>query len=60
MAGRHGAAETPPVTGGVLVAFIGGGTILNVLKEELPEERRSSFAAFLVGAAAYAAGLLAS
>lgn len=30
----------------VLSAFIAGGVILNVMKEELPEERESSFPAF--------------
>ena len=44
---------------GVLLAFIGGGTILNVLKEELPEERESRFSAFLTGAGVYTAVLLA-
>lgn len=43
----------------VLVAFIGGGVVLNVMKEELPEERSSSFVAFALGASAYAAVLLA-
>ncbi|MEW6613364.1 MAG: hypothetical protein ACOY5C_11740 [Pseudomonadota bacterium] len=43
----------------VLVAFLAGGVILNVLKEELPEERRSRFSAFLLGAGAYAVLLLA-
>jgi zinc transporter ZupT len=42
----------------VLVAFLAGGVVLNVLKEELPEERESSFLAFLLGAASYAALLL--
>ena len=41
-----------------LVAFLGGGVILNVLKEELPEERSSSFGAFLAGTAGYTALLL--
>ena len=40
------------------VAFVGGGTILNVLKEELPEERESRFTAFLAGATLYTALLL--
>ena len=44
---------------GFLLAFIGGGVILNVLKEELPEERESRFSAFLTGAGAYTAVLLA-
>jgi hypothetical protein len=42
----------------VLIAFIGGGVVLNVLKEELPEERKSSFLSFAVGAAGYAAVLV--
>ena len=37
----------------VVLAFVGGGVILNVLKEELPEQRESRYWAFLVGAAAY-------
>jgi hypothetical protein len=43
-----------------LTAFVGGSVILNVLKEELPEDRQSRFGAFLVGAAAYSALLLAA
>ncbi len=35
-------------------AFLGGAVILNVLKEELPEERESKLGAFVVGAAGYA------
>ncbi len=42
----------------VLFAFLAGGVIMNVLKEELPEERGSRFWAFALGAAAYAAVLL--
>jgi hypothetical protein len=42
----------------VLFAFLAGGVILNVLKEELPEERKSTFWAFALGAAVYAAVLL--
>lgn len=41
-------------------AFISGGVVLNVLKEELPEERESRFSAFAIGAAAYAVLLLAA
>ncbi|WP_046175858.1 hypothetical protein [Domibacillus indicus] len=41
-----------------LVAFLSGALILNVLKEELPEERDSSFAAFAAGTAAYSILLL--
>ena len=44
---------------GALLAFIGGGVILNVLKEELPQEAESRFGAFIVGVVAYAALLLA-
>lgn len=42
-----------------LIAFIGGGVILNVLKEELPDERRARVGPFLLGAASYAALLQA-
>ncbi len=42
----------------VLFAFLAGGIILNVLKEELPEERQSRFWAFAFGAGLYAALLL--
>lgn len=51
--------EIPEVATSALVAVLAGGVILNVLKEELPEERRSRFLPFLGGAAAYAALLLA-
>ena len=37
----------------VLFAFLAGGIILNVLKEELPEDRQSRFWSFAVGAGAY-------
>ena len=43
-----------------LMAFLAGGVVLNVLKEELPAERESRFSAFLAGAAAYAALLLST
>ncbi|MGF1479086.1 MAG: hypothetical protein ACFB4I_06310 [Cyanophyceae cyanobacterium] len=43
----------------VLFAFVAGAIILNVLKEELPEERQSRFWAFALGAAAYSVLLLA-
>ena len=39
----------------LVVAFIGGGIILNVLKEELPGERRARFIPFVAGAALYTA-----
>ena len=41
-----------------LTAFLGGGVILNVLKEEVPSERQSRFWAFAFGMAGYAALLL--
>ncbi|MCW8107171.1 hypothetical protein OPS25_01465 [Alteromonas ponticola] len=37
-----------------LFAFLGGSTILNVLKEELPEERKSRFIPFVLGIAVFA------
>lgn len=43
----------------VLFAFLAGGIVLNVLKEELPEERESRFWAFGLGAIIYSALLLA-
>jgi zinc transporter ZupT len=43
----------------LLFAFLAGGVILNVLKEELPEERQSRFWAFTLGAGFYAVLLLA-
>jgi hypothetical protein len=45
---------------GIFFAFLAGGVLLNVLKEELPEEREARFDAFLVGAAIYAALLMAA
>lgn len=53
------AAEVSENAIGLMVAFIGGGVILNVIKEELPRERGSRFSAFALAAAAYAALLLA-
>lgn len=44
----------------LLFAFLAGGVILNVIKEELPEERESRFGAFILGASVYSALLLAS
>ena len=43
---------------GLLFAFLSGAIILNVIKEELPEERESSFWAFGTGLASYTALLL--
>ncbi|NJN58804.1 MAG: hypothetical protein HC879_15560 [Leptolyngbyaceae cyanobacterium SL_5_9] len=42
----------------LLFAFLAGGIILNVLKEELPEDRESRFGAFALGAGIYAVLLL--
>ena len=42
----------------VLTAFLAGGMILNVLKEEVPSQRQSRFWAFALGMAGYAALLL--
>jgi uncharacterized membrane protein YhhN len=50
--------EIPEATMAVLTAFLAGSIVMNVLKEELPEERRSRFWAFAAGAAACAALLL--
>jgi zinc transporter ZupT len=43
----------------LLYAFLAGGIVLNVLKEELPEGHASSFGAFALGMAAYTVLLLA-
>lgn len=52
------AVELHEVAIATLFAFLAGGVVLNVVKEEVPEETRSSFLAFAAGAAAYAALLL--
>lgn len=51
-------AEIPEAALGVLLAFLAGGVVLNVLKEELPSERESRFWPFALGVVAYAALLL--
>ena len=43
---------------GFLFAFLAGGVVLNVLKEELPEERQSRFLPFALGLGGYAIVLL--
>lgn len=48
-------APMPEAAVGALVALLAGGLVLNVLKEELPEERDGRFGPFVVGAAGYAA-----
>lgn len=52
------ATEVSELTVPALTAFLGGSVILNVLKEELPEERESRFSAFLIGAIGYSLLLL--
>lgn len=51
--------DVPEVAVGFLFAFLAGGVVLNVLKEELPEERESRFWPFAAGAVGYAGVLLA-
>ena len=51
-------AEIPRVGPAILQSFIAGGVLLNVLKEELPDERKSRYWAFGLGAAAYSVLLL--
>jgi hypothetical protein len=43
--------EISEVAIAMLTAFLAGGVVMNVLKEELPEERESRFWAFALGAA---------
>ncbi|WIJ23482.1 hypothetical protein [Devosia sp. RR2S18] len=50
--------ELPQLAIGALFALLAGSVVLNVMKEELPEERESRFWAFALGAAGYAALLL--
>ncbi len=45
---------------GMIFAFLAGGVIMNVLKEELPEERKSNLWAFAAGTFAYGALVLAT
>jgi hypothetical protein len=47
-----------PLVLSLLTAVLAGGVVLNVLKEELPAARNSSFGAFLLGAVGYGALLL--
>jgi zinc transporter ZupT len=50
--------EIPEAALALLFAFLSGGIILNVLKEELPEDRESSFWAFSIGSIGYVVLLL--
>ena len=47
-----------PLLVGALFGLLAGGIVLNTLKEELPEERDSSFWAFLLGSLAFGGLLL--
>lgn len=51
-------AALPMMGVAVLRAFLVGGVILNVIKEEVPTERKSKFWAFALGAGLYALLLL--
>lgn len=51
--------DLPEAAIAALFAFVAGGIILTVLKEELPEEREGRFGPFLIGATLYAALVLA-
>lgn len=48
----------PPLVVSLLVAFLAGGVVLNVLKEELPAANESRFGAFLLGMLGYAVVLM--
>lgn len=52
--------DVAPLAISALFAFLAGGIVLNVLKEELPERRHAHFSAFALGAGLYAALLLAA
>jgi hypothetical protein len=51
--------EVHPAVVAVLFSLLAGGVILNVLKEELPQERQSNFWAFAAGSVTYSTLLLA-
>lgn len=50
--------EVPEFWTALLFALLAGAVVLNVVKEELPQERTSRFWAFLLGAAGYGSALL--
>lgn len=54
------ATSVPPLAVSALFALLAGAVVLNVLKEELPEDRESRFWAFAAGTGAYTALLLVS
>ena len=51
-------AELDQLAIAVLQAFLAGAVLLNILKEELPAERRSRFWPFALSATAYGVLLL--
>ncbi len=51
-------SEVNELTVSILTALLAGGIILNVMKEELPEEHESSFTSFCLGIAGYSVLLL--
>ena len=51
--------DVHPVAIGLVRGFLAGGVILNVLKEELPAERKAKYWPFLIGAISYGGLLLA-
>ncbi len=51
--------EIPKHYLGMLFAFLAGGVILNVMKEELPKERESNLPAFISGVVGYGVLLIA-
>lgn len=50
--------EIPEIYVGLIFAFIAGGVIMNVLKEELPKERESNLIAFCGGVLFYSVVLI--
>lgn len=53
------AVEVPEGVIAAAFALLAGGIVLNVLKEELPQERQSALGPFLGGAGVYGAAMLA-
>ena len=51
-------SEISEITISLLFSFLAGSIVLNVLKEELPQERKSKFSAFVLGAFVYTILLL--
>ena len=51
-------SEISEVAISLLFSFLAGSIVLNVLKEELPQERKSKFSAFVLGAFVYTILLL--